>query len=82
MLFLAAKCSGSHDGMRVIYQSLGYPGYRDTGAPCVMTVARVVGKQTVTTARLRSPKMGRIPATLTLGSCILFYVHYKAKAKL
>lgn len=38
-MFLAAKCSGSHDGMRVICHSLGYPGYRDLGAACVTAKA-------------------------------------------
>lgn len=58
MLFLAAKCSGSLDVMREIYQSLGYPGFRNTGAACVMTVTRVAGKKIITTARLGSPKKG------------------------
>lgn len=41
-MFLAAKCSESHDGMRVICHSLGYPGYRDLGAACV--TAKVAGE--------------------------------------
>lgn len=55
MWLLAAECSGSHDETKVICQSLGYPGYRDRGAACVMRVARVAGKKTVTTAQLGSP---------------------------
>lgn len=43
-MFLAANCSGSHDGMRVICHSLGYPGYRDLGAACVTAVEKVAGE--------------------------------------
>lgn len=43
-MVLAAKCSGSHDGMGVICHSLGYPGYRDLGAACVTAVTKVAGE--------------------------------------
>lgn len=43
-MFLTAKCSGSHDGMRVICHSLGHPGYRDVGAACVTAMAKVAGE--------------------------------------